>query len=113
VQSILDYATPSKAKPPNRWIGWPIAAISFGISLFVAADAVGEAYTLRHFIGCGFEHQIVLNSLFVDDLLFGSIAIVGWIICQRVRAGIHLCRIGAAVAALVWIGACASTFVGL
>jgi hypothetical protein len=102
--TALDYASPQLPKPPNKWVGWPLGVASFGISMFVATAAFSQAYSMRHYSGCGFGYGFLEQHFWVTDPLLEAFAGAGWVGCAKVGAGVGLCRVGVAVAALVWLG---------
>jgi hypothetical protein len=103
----LDYASPPIRKPRKQWVGWLLGVVSMGISLFVAASSFSTAYILRHPGGlCGFELGAGEHHFWYSLPLMEAFAVVGWILCARLDAGSAFCRVGVAVATILWIGSC-------
>jgi hypothetical protein len=109
VTTALDHASPHCPKPPNRWIGWPLALASFAISMFVATAAFSQAYSMRHYSGCGFGYGVLERHLWVTTPLTEAFAGAGCIGCAKLGAGVSLCRVGLSVAVLMWLGSWIST----
>ena len=106
VTTALDYARPSLRRPPNRWIGWPVALLSFGLSLHVAQSAIDSAYWLTGrpvWWMCGLQAAHIVRAFWAGPV-YESFAVAGWVVCAKFGAGVPVARIGVLVGALCWLG---------
>ena len=104
VTTALDYASPDVPKPPNRLVGVPIGLICMGLSLYVAKEAITDAYWMTHYPGwgCGFGYGVLHRQFWALPAVQG-IAVAAWPACAELHAGLSLCRVGVAVGVVSWV----------
>jgi hypothetical protein len=102
----LEYASPPPApRRPNRPVGYSVALASFLISMFVAATAFSQAYSMHHYAGCGFGYGFLERNFWFTTPVLEAFAGGGWVACLRAGAGAAICRVGVCVATLMWVAA--------
>jgi hypothetical protein len=102
-KATLEYASPAPPRPPNRRLGYSIAAASFAVSMFVATTAFSQAYSMRHYTGCGFGYGFLERHFWLTTPTIEAFAGAGWVACLKAGAGVALCRVGVCVAVLMWV----------
>jgi hypothetical protein len=107
VTTALDYAPPNVPRPPNRLLGVPIGLVCMCLSLYVAKEAITDAYWMTHYPswGCGFGYGVLHRRFWALPAVQG-IAFAAWPACARLGAGVSLCRVGLMVGVL----SCAASF---
>jgi hypothetical protein len=103
-QGTLEYAPSPPLRRPNRRLGYSVAFASFVISVFVATTAFSQAYSLRHYTGCGFGYGFLGGHFWFTTPLMEAFAGTGWVACLKFGAGAAICRVGVCVAVIVWAG---------
>ena len=100
----LEYASLPPPRRQNRRLGYALALASFCVSMFVATSAISQAYSLRHYSGCGFGYGFLERHFWFTMPVMESFAGAGWFGCVKAGAGAIICRVGVCVAVLMWVG---------